>query len=246
MNKQLLLAALVTILLYSCINSSHKKIEPDISSIVAEKYSIALKESWDSINATKKIIQNGDLICRTGFDYISKSLQSFNNTDKSYSHSGLAFIEDGKIMIYHSIAGQDENPDECFKKEPLDSFVNPEKKMCFGIFRYKLQSNEANCIYETFKDLERRKVKFDKYFNLQDDEKQYCSEAIYKALLKCTNGRIKIPTTVREKMHIKTGGYEKLEGKRFEYIALDNLYLNPFCDSIKKITYTIGYAKPIR
>ena len=47
-------------------------------------------------------------------------------------------------------------------------------------------------------------------------------------------------------MKIKNKGYEHLQGKRFEYIALDNLYLNPFCDSIKKVTYQIGYAKPLQ
>lgn len=242
MAKYLLL--LIPLFLNSCTNVKEEK-PKDVSIMVTERYNIALKEAWDSITAVKKIIVDGDLVCRTGFDFVSQSLQNFNTKDKTYSHSGLAFIENGQVWVYHSIAGADENPDENFKRELFDSFVNPTKKLCFGIFRYKLQKEEIECVSESFKDLERRHVKFDKFFNLKDDDKQYCSEAIAKTLKKCTHDRIIIPTTVKENMHIKNAGYKYLEGKRFEYIALDNLYLNPYCDSIKKVVYKTGYAKPL-
>ena len=113
-------------ILSSCNNPSAQT--KDISTIVTEKYNIAYQQALDSIESAKKYIQNGDLICRTGFDFVSQSLQNFSMTDKTYSHSGLAFIENGQIMVYHSIAGMDENPDETFRKEPLDSFVNPTRK----------------------------------------------------------------------------------------------------------------------
>jgi hypothetical protein len=234
---------ILTMLLLACNNNSNQT-SIDISTQVTNEYNIKFKQALDSIEVAKKYIQNGDLICRTGFDFVSQSLQNFNTVDKTYSHSGLAFIENGTIMVYHAIGGIDENPHENFKKEPFDSFVNPKRKVGFGIFRYQLNSNEIACVNEQFKNLEKRQVKFDKYFNLKDDDKQYCSEAIAKTLKKCTNNRITIPTTVKENMKIKNKGYEHLKGKRFEYIALDNLYLNPFCTLIKQIKYTIGYAKP--
>jgi hypothetical protein len=230
--------------IFTACNTLSNKPLPDISTQVTTEYNLKFKQALDSIEVAKKYIQNGDLICRTGFDFISQSLQNFNTVDKTYSHSGLAFIENGTIMVYHAIGGEDENPNENFKKEPFDSFVNPKRKVGFGIFRYQLTTYETSCINEQLKELEKRKIKFDKYFNLKDDDKQYCSEAIAKTLKKCTNNRIVIPTTVKENMKIKNKGYEHLKGKRFEYIALDNLYLNPFCTSIKQIKYTIGYAKP--
>lgn len=244
--KNSILFIIFFIVLYSCTTPADRAKPKDISAIVTEKYSADLKVAWDSVRSAKRLIKEGDLICRTGFDFVSQSLQNFNTVDKTYSHSGLAFIEDGQVMVYHSIAGVDENPDENFKKEPFDSFVNPTRKVCFGIFRYRLSAEEITCVALNFKDLEKRHVKFDKFFDLKDDEKQYCSEAIAKTLKKCTNGKYIIPTTIRENMKIKNKGYEHLQGKRFEYIALDNLYLNPFCDSIKKVTYQIGYAKPLQ
>lgn len=230
-------------LLFACNQTNNKPI-PDISAKVTKEYNEKLKQALDSIEMAKTIIQHGDLICRTGFDFVSQSLQSFNTVDKTYSHSGLAFIENGKIMVYHAIGGVDENPSESFKKEPLDSFVNPKRKVGFGIYRYKIPPTEINCLYQQFKHLEQQQIKFDKYFNLKDDEKQYCSEAIAKALKKCTNNTVIIPTTIKENFKVKNKGYEHLKGKRFEYIALDNLYLNPYCTLIKQIKYTIGYAKP--
>lgn len=190
-----LVILLLFISLIACKNEP--KNTSTISDVVTAKYEIMLKQSWDSINATKAIIKDGDLICRTSFDYISKSLQSFNNKDKTYSHSGIVFRENNQLIVYHSIAGEDENPDECFKKEPLDSFINPEKKQCFGIFRYKIDSSEINCMHKKFSDFVSAKVKFDRLFDMNEDEKLYCSEAIAKSLLACTNARVKIPTTIR-------------------------------------------------
>lgn len=243
-NKKNLLFLVILFNFFSCPNKQEK--QKDVSTIVTEKYEQQLKQSWDSVNSSKSIIKDGDLICRTGFDYISKSLQSFNDSDKTYSHSGLAFKEDGKIYIYHAIAGDDENPSECFMKELYDSFVNPEKKYCFGIFRYKIDTAETNCLHEKFKDLEKRKVKFDKLFDMQNDDKLYCSEAIAKSLNKCTNNRIQIPTTKRFIKKMKEKGYQHLEGKTFEYWALDNLYRNTYCMPITKIVFPMGYPKPTR
>lgn len=45
---------------------------------------------------------------------------------------------------------------------------------------------------------------------------------------------------------MKNEGYKHLEGKQFEYWALDNLYLNEYCDSIKKVIFPMGYPKPTR
>lgn len=230
-------------LLLAC-NYTNNKSLPDISTKVTKEYNEKFKQALDSISIAKKMIQNGDLICRTGFDFVSQSLQNFNTVDKTYSHSGLAFMEDGKIMVYHAIGGVDENPSENFKKEPLDSFVNPKRKVGFGIYRYQISSVEIDCLHEQFKTLEQQQIKFDKYFNLKDDDKQYCSEAIAKALKKCTNNKVIIPTTIKENFKVKNKGYEHLKGKRFEYIALDNLYLNAYCTLIKQIKYNIGYAKP--
>ncbi len=244
LNKNSLLYLIFVLQFFAC-NNKHEK-QKDVSTIVTEKYEQQLKQSWDSVNKSKTTIKNGDLVCRTGFDYISKSLQSFNDSDKTYSHSGLAFKENNQIYIYHSIAGDDENPSECFMKELYDSFVNPEKKYCFGIYRYEIDTTEANCLHGKFKEFVQKKIKFDELFDMQNDDKLYCSEAIAKSLNKCTNSRIQIPTTKRFIKKMKEKGYQHLEGKTFEYWALDNLYRNSFCKPINKVVFPMGYPKPTR
>jgi hypothetical protein len=226
------LAVVVIGLLCSCKQPIVVQQPKDISTIVAENQGKAVKNALDTITIAKKLVRDGDLVCRTGFDMQSKALQNFNNLDKSYSHSGLAFIEDGKIFVYHSIAGSDENPGDNFKREPFDSFVNPVMKSAFGIFRYDLSESETACMKERFQYMYTSHMKFDKYFNLKDDTAQYCSEAIAKSLLKCTNGRVRIPTTIKRNHIPKEAYLSNPAQKIFEYIALDNLYLNAYCKKI--------------
>jgi len=108
-----------------------------------------------------------------------------------------------------------------------------------GIFRYKLTPDEINCMHSSFREMEKKHLPFDKYFNLADDDKQYCSEAIAKSLKKCTNNRVQIPVTERKNFKTKNVNYHHLNGKTLNYISIDNLYLNPFCEPVKKFTYNI-------
>lgn len=232
----LFLILLISLFTVTCKNKATQN-EKSISERVADKQAIAIKEALKNIETGKALIKNGDLICRTGYDNISLSLQNFNTQDKSYSHSGIAFIESGEVFVYHSIAGNDENPNENFLREPFDTFVNPLRKSCFGIYRYKITQEEMQKFDSSFKLLYKNHVKFDKNFDLKDDKKQYCSEAIYKCLIKSTKNRVVLPTTIRENYKSDISKYLPLKNKKFEYIALDNLYLNPFCDSIFKFKY---------
>jgi len=233
------IAAIITCCFTNCQSPQPTDAAKSISEQVQETQTAQINHAWDSIHAVAKLIQNGDLICRTGIDFSSQSLQMMSTQDKSFSHGGLAFIENGQVMIYHSIASATDTATDNFRKEPLDSFVNPKLQSALGIYRYKLSTEEINCMCNTFQDMERRHVPFDKYFNLADDDKLYCSEAIAKALKKCTHNRVLIPITVKKNFKTKNVNYNHLNGKVLEYISIDNLYLNPFCDPVKRINYNI-------
>jgi len=68
----------------------------------------------------------------------------------------------------------------------------------------------------------RRGVEFDFDFDMYTDDKMYCSEMIYKALLLATNNENYIPLS-----HV----IEK------PYVAIDNLYLNDHCNLIFCFNY---------
>lgn len=190
------------------------------------------------INNGRAQLQDGDLVMRSDNDFESLTLQNFSDSDRTYSHAGIAYKEDGQFMVYHSMTGS-ENPSGFIRKDPFDSFINPVRKTGFGIFRYQLSGTEKEKFHAAMKENMAKKIPFDLTFNLRTDDSLYCSEMIYKALKISTNERIILPTSTLKNFQPKIFGYKykNVFLKRYEYVSLDNLYLNPFCKEILRVTY---------
>lgn len=201
-------------------------------------YVSASTDSMQTINTAnieqgKSLLHNGDLITRSDDDFESLSLQNFSKKDRTYSHSGMAFNEDHNWFIYHCISGP-ENTGDHIKREPFDSFINPVKKTGFGIYRYQLSSTEMIKLHKVYKNYFAEKLPFDKSFNLQSDDSMYCSEIIFKTLKKVTNNRVILPTSFITNFKPKATGmrFKNVFFKRFDYIGIDDLYINSFCKKI--------------
>ena len=189
-----------------------------------------------AINQGKQVLQNGDLVLRTDDDVVSASLRNFSVTDKSYSHCGIVYYEDSAWYVYHLMAG-DENPSDLMERERFESFVSPNRKSRFGIYRYELSTDEkVNLQTEVYRFMANHTL-FDKDFDLKTDDKLYCAEMVYKGLKTATNDRVILPVTVRKNFDPKRYNKTGPQLKRFEFVALDNLFLNPFCKEIKRFRY---------
>ncbi len=223
----------VSLLLISC-NQKSEEINTSLIKVRDPKERLA--EWWTKVYEAKKKFNNGDLITRAGSDVISASLQNFNKQDKTYSHSGLAFLESGEIYVYHTIAG-DNNPGDRMIREPFDSFCNPEKKSGLGIFRYDINNQEIDSLHSYIKDHFKNGMAFDKLFDLKDDSTMYCAEIITKGLKRSTNNRVIIPTTVVKNLRVKDPAFRGKVFKIFEYIAVDNLYMNSHCKEIARVQF---------
>ena len=183
-------------------------------------------------------LQDGDLVMRSDNDFESLTLQNFSDSDRTYSHAGIAYKEDGQFVVYHSMTGS-ENPSGLVRKDPFDSFVSPARKTGFGIFRYQFSDMEKDKFHAVLQENISKKIPFDATFSLRTDDSLYCSEMIYKGLKISTNERIILPTTTLRNFQPKILGYKykNVFLKKYEYVSLDNLYLNPFCKEIIRITY---------
>ncbi len=183
-------------------------------------------------------LQDGDLVMRSDNDFESLTLQNFSDSDRTYSHAGIAYREDGQFVVYHSMTGS-ENPSGLVRKDPFDSFVSPARKTGFGIFRYQFSDMEKDKFHAVLQENISKKIPFDVTFSLRTDDSLYCSEMIYKGLKISTNERIILPTTTLRNFQPKILGYKykNVFLKKYEYVSLDNLYLNPFCKEIIRITY---------
>ncbi len=62
------------------------------------------------------------MVLRTGNDFTSESLRQLSFTDKTYSHCGIASIENDSIFIYHALGGE-WNPDEKLRRDPIELFL---------------------------------------------------------------------------------------------------------------------------
>ncbi len=206
-------------------------ITPDSTAIISQI-------TYTAIANSKKLLHDGQLITRSDNDFESMIMQNFSRRERVYSHSGIVFKEDSGYVVYHCMGGS-ENPEGACRKDPFDSFVNPLQKTGFGIFQYQLSALEAEKMHAILKKDYDLKIPFDATFNLKTDDSLYCSEMIYKALKQATGKKIILPSSFIENFKPKIMGYKNntVFFKKFEFIGIDDLYLNPFCKEIIRVKY---------
>ncbi len=205
-------------LLVTCNNPFDKKI---ISKEETEKEAQKIQRAFIEIDSAKKIIATGDLIVRTGNDFTSESLRGLNQRDKTYSHCGIASIENDSIFVYHALGGE-WNPDQKIRRDVLEIFAEPYSNRGIGIYRYSLLNEDIKSLMTTVQKLYAMGIMFDMKFDLATNDRMYCAEFVYKSYVMGTNGKLQFTLS-----HI---------GK-FEFIGVDDLFLQSLCKLQKKILY---------
>jgi Permuted papain-like amidase enzyme, YaeF/YiiX, C92 family len=180
-----------------------------------------IERAFIKIDSAQQIIATGDLIVRSGSDFTSESLRSLNQRDKTYSHCGIASIENDSVFVYHALGGEF-NPDQKIRKDKFEVFAEPYTNRGIGIYRYQLLQIEINNLMLTVKKLHEMGIMFDMKFNLQSNDRMYCAEFVYKAYVMGTKGKLQFNTS-----HID----------KFAFIGVDDLFLHPLCKEQKKILY---------
>ena len=158
---------------------------------------------------------------RTGNDFTSDMLEQLCLTDKTYSHCGIASIENDSIFVYHAIGGE-WNPDEKLRRDPFELFCNPYENRGIGIFRFDLDKMEMNRLDSVVKAWYKEGRRFDMKFDLSTDDRLYCAEFVTKAIEAATNHQITFSTTTINK---------------FVYVAPDDLFLNTHCAERKRLRF---------
>lgn len=124
-------------------------------------------------------IESGDLVTRYGSDLTSFLLARMNPEDQSFSHCGIASIEEDTVFIYHAIGGEF-NPDQKLKRETLFSFGHPADNKALGVFKPDLSAGSLTKILQAIRKNYADGLPFDMDFDLGTDERQYCSEFVAK------------------------------------------------------------------
>lgn len=176
-------------------------------------------EEMDSISV---LIQSGDIILRAGKDELSQLFKRLNTHNQTYSHCGMALADSSGVSVIHLI-GSVNNPSGKIIKEPLMSFVQAESNSSWAIIRYDLDSISKQNFILAIRRFMDKPIVFDHQFDLATDDKMYCSEMLYKALLIAAKDSSLIPLTLT-----KTGK---------KYVAIDNLFEHKHCKTIGEIAY---------
>lgn len=210
-------------LLFFMAACSHKK---DIAINVSAKESLIKRElhidrDFESISQAKEYVIQGDLILRTGKDFTSDMMRRVSKTNKTYSHCGIASFENDTLFVYHAIGGE-WNRDQKLRRDPFELFCNPYENKGFGIFRYGLSRDEQLKVFNIIRIFYNAGIMFDMQFDLDTDDRMYCSEFIYKTIETATGYKIKIPVDTFNSI---------------KFVAVDNLFINPFCKQIKRVTF---------
>lgn len=179
------------------------------------------KELWRMARPDLRILRSGDLIFRHGRGMVSNTLLSLSQTDKRYSHAGVLSIEDEGIFVYHCIGGED-NPNERMSRDRLSQFCDPERAHSFGIYRLLMADSVNVRFMEEVKKGFQQGVLFDTEFDINSDDRQYCTEFIYKILKNLEGSGLQLSSST-------------YSGK--EYVACDNLYLIPNTKIIHHFNY---------
>ncbi len=211
--------AFLLFLLIACNNSTVAPLIISQQDSIAQEQIIA--RAFTSIDSAATIIKTGDLIVRTGNDFTSESLRNLNQRDQTYSHCGIASIENDSLFVYHAIGG-DFNPDQKIKREPLKEFVTPYTNRGIGIYRYNLSATDISNCMQTIKKNYKVGIMFDMEFDLQSDDRMYCAEFVYKSFIQGSAGKLRFNIS-----HIKN----------FEFIGVDDLFLQPLCTLQRRIIY---------
>ena len=174
-----------------------------------------------TIKHSKKIIRQGDMILRTGNDFTSESLRRLSLNDKTYSHCGIASIENDTIYVYHSLGGE-WNPDERLRKDPVELFCNPEENRGFGIFSFNFDARQKHTLDSLLQSWHKKGLMFDMQFDLTTDDRMYCTELVSKAIKIATDANISFATTTLN---------------NFKFVSIDNLFLHKNCIEKQRFRY---------
>ena len=194
-----------------------------------------------NIDYLKKNCQPGDLVVRLGGDLISDRIRYLSVKDNSYSHAGVVVMHNGEKMVCHIYPDDFVPGADTVRYDAIDSFLNKRTNLKCALYRYNLSENERITFEKELDKYHSNKVHFDKRYELNTDDKIYCSEMIYKALKKATASRIVIEqSNVPEKMrklisiYFKKYNFTAKTINTRKIIAIDNLYENPGCNLVMK------------
>jgi hypothetical protein len=123
-------------------------------------------------------IENGDIILKRGKGYVSSTIVNFLKEDVPLSHCGIIIKNQDSCFIIHSVAIEVSGHDG-LQTTSISAFLDDSYQESVYVVRPKAPDSLRQAYALKAQELLDQKVPFDYDFNLNDQEKLYCSEMIY-------------------------------------------------------------------
>ena len=147
---------------------------------------LAARWNKHAVDSAISLLKSGNIVLRTGNSAISQMLAHMNQKDKTWSHCGIVMVENGYPFVYHAIGGED-NPDERLRRDSARWFFSPLNNDGIAVVSYDINNVAIEALKSIVEQYYKARPKFDLKFDLATDDALYCSEFVYKSLLKATS-----------------------------------------------------------
>jgi hypothetical protein len=125
--------------------------------------------------------EDGDIIFRRGKSLASQAVL-LTEKNSMYSHAGLICMLKDVPYVIHAVPGESMTEPEEIKFEKLVSFLGYEHASRAGVYRLiKTCGSMRSLAVNTAKQAFDQRVQFDEEYNLNSDDKLYCTELIWKS-----------------------------------------------------------------
>ena len=180
-----------------------------------------IKSALVKVQQLKSQVITGDLVTRTGNDFTSETLRNLNQRNNTFSHCGIASIENDSLFVYHALGG-DFNPDQKIVRDRFEDFAEPYNNKGIAIFRFTLPKSTATGFAQNARELFKKGIMFDMDFSLKTKDRMYCAEYVYDCFTEASHARLSFNHSfIRD----------------FEFIGVDDLFLHPECRQLVEIVY---------
>lgn len=124
-------------------------------------------------------IEDGDIVFRRGRDMMSRLVLS-QGRDTRYSHVGMVVREGGQLYVVHAMPAEGDEPGGV-RREPMDAFLAAPVAASAGLYRAHGLDAAQRVRIRDYLDTQIG-TPFDDAFLLGDDQRQYCTELVIRAL----------------------------------------------------------------
>lgn len=144
----------------------------------------AIPKRVGSLKIDSGQLKTGDIIFRKGISLVSRMVLVADGSSP-YSHTGIVLRKGNSFLVIHSVPAESKEDKDVVKSEKIEEFLLKDRAEEAAVYRFKDELSEENieALSQFVQFHSENKTPFDDYFDLNNDEKLYCTELVWKAYL---------------------------------------------------------------